>query len=155
MPRCLILCLCVPLLLLQVAVLARADDDPEPVPNVAAEMRRNAGTYEVIRFERNGAAYPAETLATMKVVLGADGKGTFQQGDHVTESSFVLFPNKKRGEYDTTITGSDQAAKGIYKVQGDTMTCCMTEPGGKDRPTKYESPAGSRLTLYVLKRVKK
>jgi uncharacterized protein (TIGR03067 family) len=44
--------------------------------------------------------------------------------------------------------------QGIYKIEGDTLTICASR-GKVERPTTFESPEGSGITLYVLKRVKK
>jgi uncharacterized protein (TIGR03067 family) len=44
--------------------------------------------------------------------------------------------------------------RGIYKIDGDTLTICGAR-GTTDRPTAFESPEGSGITMYVLKRVKK
>jgi uncharacterized protein (TIGR03067 family) len=43
---------------------------------------------------------------------------------------------------------------GIYKLDGDTLTMAVSEKEA-DRPTKLESPEGSKVVLLVLKRVKK
>jgi uncharacterized protein (TIGR03067 family) len=44
---------------------------------------------------------------------------------------------------------------GIFKIEGDTLTICGTRTKGGERPTKFEAPEGSGLTLYVLKRANK
>jgi uncharacterized protein (TIGR03067 family) len=42
-------------------------------------------------------------------------------------------------------------ALAIYTIEKDTLKICYAEPGA-DRPTKFESPAGERVFLLVLKR---
>jgi uncharacterized protein (TIGR03067 family) len=44
---------------------------------------------------------------------------------------------------------------GIYKLEGDVLVICFPKGGRGERPTKFESPAGSRISLMTLKRVKK
>lgn len=45
--------------------------------------------------------------------------------------------------------------RGIFKLDGDTLTLCGTRARDAARPTAFESAEGSGHTLYVLKRVKK
>jgi hypothetical protein len=41
--------------------------------------------------------------------------------------------------------------EGIYQLDGDTWKICL-KVSGKERPTKFETKAGSELVLATLKR---
>jgi uncharacterized protein (TIGR03067 family) len=43
---------------------------------------------------------------------------------------------------------------GVFKIEKDTLTLCFN-PAGTERPTSFESPAGSRTSLYVWRRIPK
>ena len=55
---------------------------------------------------------------------------------------------------DLTVTdGSQQGAvvEGIYELKGNELRICA-KVIGKERPTEFQSPAGSNVVLLVLKR---
>ena len=83
----------------------------------------------------------------MKVVEG--GK---ERDEHGT---YKLDAKKKPAEIDITPPKEDGTHLGIFKIDGDTLTICMSDKGASERPTKFESPEGSKVMLLTLKRAKK
>jgi uncharacterized protein (TIGR03067 family) len=51
--------------------------------------------------------------------------------------------------------GRVRVSRGIYKLDGDTLTICSTRAPSIPRPTDFASPKGSGMVLAVLKRAKK
>ncbi|HKB05605.1 MAG TPA: TIGR03067 domain-containing protein [Gemmataceae bacterium] len=52
-------------------------------------------------------------------------------------------------------TGGSANLRGIYTVEGKTLTICYVTDADVPRPTKLESPAGSKAELRVFTRSKK
>ena len=50
------------------------------------------------------------------------------------------------------IVAPSEILKGIYKIDGDTLTMCITKDLNGPRPTLYEAGADSKFVLWTLKR---
>ncbi len=152
--------------LLPVSALARPDKDggkdkvsPEPEPKLtpaqlkAKDIKAMDGTFTVEKYVREGKAMPA---VNMKVVQ-AGGEWRFFFGDNISLGRDTIDPTKTPREVDSTYVNGparDKTAKGIYKIDGDTITYCHADPG-RERPKAFDpGKDGSGLTLIVLKRQK-
>ena len=71
----------------------------------------------------------------------------------VVRIKYKIDPTKKPAEFDWISVEGKQPVPGICKVEEDTLVLCVDEAG--TRPTKFESPAGSQVTLWTFKRVPK
>lgn len=71
------------------------------------------------------------------------GKVSVEPGTSPTKIDFLSAEGPNQGK----------VLKGIYKIDGDTFTCCIALPD-KDRPTAFTSQPGSGHLLYVNQRAK-
>src|SRR5262245_41917808 len=123
------------------------------------DLEQIKGTWTVEEFKVNGREAPKDVREALKMVFDGD-KMTFGggKGEEAREFTFKLDPDKKPKVIDTTaLTGpyKGNTQAGIYKLDGDTLTICMSnDPKAKEAPADFESKEGSNLVLFTLKRAK-
>jgi uncharacterized protein (TIGR03067 family) len=95
-------------------------------------------------------------LSHMHMVFMADGKVRIKHGEDSVEGKYTIDAKKDPAELDLAMgdDGKDKAAKLIYKIEKDMLIICGTK-SGDERPTKFESPAGSKIMLMTFARVEK
>jgi uncharacterized protein (TIGR03067 family) len=114
------------------------------------------GKWEAVSQTVDGKDADADELKNRYVVFKGD-KLTFLYKDKERgTASIKLDPGKSPRQID--VTYEDGAAKGavlkgIYKLEGDTLTLCLGGLG-KDRPAEFASKPGSGTILGTSKRVK-
>jgi uncharacterized protein (TIGR03067 family) len=92
----------------------------------------------------------------VKVTFTADGKLIFKEGTKdAAEGTYKVDAKKNPAEIDLTPPKEEGTLVGIYKLDGDTLTICLSDKNSTDRPTKFESPDGTNVMLITLKRAKK
>jgi uncharacterized protein (TIGR03067 family) len=116
-----------------------------------ADVHPLKGKWEIVSASFNGNASP-----TLKGRILAFGESEFTTYDGEFKGrtiAFTLDPKADPKQIDLNRDGGETKALGIYAIDKDELKLCYAEPGA-DRPKKFESAAGSKMFLLVMKRMK-
>jgi uncharacterized protein (TIGR03067 family) len=144
---CVLVVLSLPLLLA-----AGAGDD------VRKELKALEGKWKTAAGEAAGKPFPKDGIPDFSFVLGADGKATGKTPEEEFRFTITVNPKKNPKTIDNLHETGDQKGKrqyGIYKLEGDKFTVCMTPPGSaeSDRPKDFTSKDSPNV-VFVFERVK-
>lgn len=149
MPR--IICV---LIVLPIPLLLAADSDDE----VRKELKALQGKWKTVSLEVMGKALPEDKVPDFTFVIATDGKATGHtpQGDF--RARIAVNPMKDPKTIDNVHESGEQKGKkqyGIYKLEGDKLTVCMTPPDSAeaDRPKDFSSKDTDNV-VFVFKRIK-
>ena len=141
------------LLGLALALGAPALKDKDKAPSLIGE-------WEVESFGTNGVQ--TATTPGLRYTFTEDGQWLIHRDGKETSKGisrgFTVDPKRSPPAVDlvtNTKAANTSRLLGIYKVEGDTLTIYGTRAKGAERPTRFEAPEGSGITVYVLKRAKK
>jgi len=142
-------------LIVALAGFAPADDAKK---DVKKELQSLQGTWKVTALTYNGED-SLKQAPNLEFVIKDDIITV--QGDDAVQKEYaklqlVLDPAAKPKLVDFKVVGGtqkDASLEGIYELKDDELTFCV-KVLGKERPTKFESPAGQSVALVVVKKQK-
>lgn len=115
------------------------------------------GTWKVTALNSGGFQFPAADYQKIRIRFQEKTILWDNPGD-VVESGFTLDPAKKPKQIDIGTKGppgkptaDGLSGVGIYKLEGNKLTICLTVPNPAARPKDFK-PRG-QMTLYILERI--
>lgn len=144
--------ICVLMVAITPLLAAGADDA------VQKELKALQGKWKAVAMEAGGAPLPKDAVPDFSFVAGADGKATAKTPDMEFHFTMSVDPKKNPKTMDVSHDSGDQKGKrqyGVYKLEGDKLTVCMTPAGGAeiDRPKDFNTKDGANV-VFVFERVK-
>jgi uncharacterized protein (TIGR03067 family) len=144
--------LCVLVVLATPLLLAAGDDD------VRKELKALQGKWKAVALEAGGKALPKEAIPDFTFIIGADGKSTGKMAQSEYTATITVNPKKDPKTMDNLHESGAQKGKkqyGVYKLEGDKLTVCMTRPGVAegDRPKDFATKDTANV-VFVFERVK-
>lgn len=136
-------------------ILALAATLAAPAPKVPprAEAGKIEGDWVVEKYVEGGKENPKRK----GMHLSADEDEIAVREEAGATVSYTLDPEADPPGIDLVAAAVARGGyiRGIYKVDGDTLTLCFPKGGKGERPARFESPDGSEVVLMTLKRAKK
>ncbi len=116
------------------------------------------GDWAAFSFVRDGEKLPDDDAqALFRTVKGRDytvsrfnkvvGNGSFTLDATKTPKTIDFQPTAPAGQP----SGTTKPMLGIYEFDGEKLKMCIAPPG-RDRPTAFESKAGTGMTITVWER---
>lgn len=101
---------------------------------------------------------PTPKKELKKITLAINGDKMVQKdGEHSESGTIKIDPSQKPKKIDVTLLDGPKKGKtglGIYRLDGDTLTMCLSVPG-KDRPSDFPDKPGPGQITTVWKRAKR
>ena len=125
---------------------------------VRKELKALEGKWKAVGMEAGGMAFPKERIPDFTYVVAANGKATGKMAQSEYQATMIVDPKKNPRTIDNLHeTGAQKGKKqyGIYKLDGDKWTVCMTRPGVAegDRPKDFATKDTANV-VFVFERVK-
>ena len=122
------------------------------------ELKALEGKWKTVAMEAAGMQLPKDAVLDFSFVAAANGKATGKTPGGEFQFTMTVDPKKKPKTIDVVHDSGDnkgQRQYGIYKLEGDKFTVCMTPPGGAegDRAKEFTSKDGGNV-VFVFERVK-
>lgn len=114
------------------------------------------GTWKLQKMTAFGMELPGKDLAFEFTADGKFIRRDARGGESV--SNYTVDPQKTPSEMDWRMVRKgkeEQPIRGIYSVDGDTLTICFEDGFDSARPDKFEAPAGTKRMLWTLTRATK
>jgi uncharacterized protein (TIGR03067 family) len=142
------------------AVLLLAVAQPSEKDNSKKDREKIQGQWAVVSWEGKSFSLDKEKAKNSNVVIKDDAWQPTVDGKKVIKLTAKLDPSKTPKAIDLTLTEKfagvappNFTMKGIYKIEGDTLTVCRTTKPDVDRPNEFK--VGDNWVLIVLKRAEK
>jgi uncharacterized protein (TIGR03067 family) len=116
-----------------------------------------AGRWVLVSAGRGGDAIPLRVME-LDYEFTSDGREIVRSRVGTVSFEYVYAIDRDMSPPTLDVrdkVGGPVIRRGIYAVEGDTLTICITTGPDALRPTKLETPAGSKVELRVYTRAKK
>jgi uncharacterized protein (TIGR03067 family) len=128
-----------------------------PAQDAKKDLEKMQGEWTIVSVEQGGKKKaPDEEFKKLKLTITGEEWKVRSGDEEKIKMTFKIDPSKDPKTIDLTIKSGGKVSRGIYKLEGDTLTVCRTFADA-ERPKEFKTPAGEQAAagqLIVWKRAK-